>query len=523
MFAVEGKTIKEIDKMAMEEYGIPSLVLMENAALRVVEFMQKHINLTSQMVCIIAGKGNNGGDGIAVFRHLWNLGYQPYLIMANAPEKLSPDAMKQYKMVDMMQVDPSHLIFSDQKEDILDCMEEADVLLDALFGTGFNGRMPDELWEIYANYNDSSSTKIALDIPSGLDSNTGLGDTVMESEYTVTVGVPKIGLFLDERKRAGTVFLGSISLPDALLSRFDTRYRILTASEISGIIGKRKPQLHKGEAGKILLVGGKKGMTGAVYLSAEGAVRSGAGLVSCIVPEEVNEILEQKLTEAMTIPLKGTDGCLCEDLADMILKECSLRDVLIVGPGLGRHEASTGLVKRLISESIIPLVVDADALFHLASIWPEEVKRRSPMVITPHEGEAARLLGWSACEVKDNRIGAIEALQGRYGGVVLLKGSRTLIYDGEELAINSTGNPGMATGGSGDVLSGIIGALMGQGLDAFMAAKTGAYLHGLAGDLAAQEWGEESMKAGDITSYIAKAFMSVKKVCETHTFLTKIV
>jgi NAD(P)H-hydrate epimerase len=145
------------------------------------------------------------------------------------------------------------------------------------------------------------------------------------------------------------------------------------------------------------------------------------------------------------------------------------------------------------------------------------------MVITPHEGEAARLLNWSASEVKANRVGAIEALQGRYGGVVLLKGSRTLIYDGKQLAINSTGNPGMATGGSGDVLSGIIGALMGQGLDPFTAAKIGAYLHGLAGDLASQEWGEESMKAGDITSYIAKAFMSVKKVCEPHTFLTKIV
>ncbi len=523
MFAVEGKTIKQIDKMAMEEYGIPGLVLMENAALRVVEFMQKHINLTSQMVCIIAGKGNNGGDGIAVFRHLWNLGYQPYLILANATEKLSPDAMKQYRMVEMMEVDPSHLVFSDQEKEILDCMEEADVLLDALFGTGFSGSMREELWETYTNYNDSSATKIALDIPSGLDSNTGLGDTVMESEYTVTLGVPKIGLFLDERKRAGAVFLGSISLPETLLRRFDTGYSILTAKEVSNMIGKRKAQLHKGDAGKILLVGGKKGMTGAVYLSAEGAVRSGAGLVSCVVPEDVNAILEQKLTEAMTIPMSGTEGCLGVDLADEILKESALRDVLILGPGMGRHEASTGLVKRLISESTIPLVVDADALFHLANIWPEEIERRSPMVITPHEGEAARLLGWSVSEVKKNRVGAIEALQGRYGGVVLLKGSRTLIYDGKKLAINSSGNPGMATGGSGDVLCGLIGALMGQGLDPFSAAETGAYLHGLAGDLAAQEWGEESMKAGDITSYIAKALMSVKQVWESHAFLTKIV
>ena len=523
MFAVEGRTIKEIDRKAMEEFGLPGLVLMENAALRVVEFMQKHVTLSSQTVCIIAGKGNNGGDGIAVFRHLWNLGYRPYLILAYKLDKLSSDARKQYKMVEKMGVDSSHLILSDRTERILECMEEADILLDALFGTGFTGVMRDELWDIYGKYNEASATKIALDIPSGLDSNTGLGETVLESEYTVTLGALKIGLFLDEMKRAGEVYLGSISLPDALLKQYAGAYRIQTNKGISEMIGSRKAQIHKGDAGKILLVGGKKGMTGAVYLSAEGAVRSGAGLVSCVVPEQINEIMEQKLTEAMTIPMVCPDGCLGVDLADEILTESALRDVLILGPGMGRHESSIGLVERLVLESEVPLLVDADALYLLAYMDAGKIKRKAPLVITPHEGEAARLLGWNATEVKKNRVGAVKEMHRKYGGVVLLKGSRTLIYNGKELAINSTGNPGMATGGSGDVLCGMIGALMGQGLDPFSAAKAGAYLHGLAGDLAAQEWGEESMKAGDITSYIAKAFMSVRQVWETHAFLTKIV
>lgn len=523
MFAVEGRSIKEIDRKAIEEFGIPGLVLMENASLRVVDFMQKHVNLTSQTVCIIAGKGNNGGDGIAVFRHLWNLGYKPYLILAFDVNTLSADAQKQYQIILKMEVDSAHLIFADQEEKILECMEEADVLLDALFGTGFSGIMREDLWHIYVHYNDSSATKIALDIPSGLDSNTGLGDTVMESEYTLTLGAPKVGLFLDEKKRAGEVYLGNISLPEVLLHQFEGEYRIQTTKGISDMIGKRHAHIHKGDAGKILMVGGKKGMTGAVYLCAEGAVRSGAGLVSCVVPEQINEIMERKLTEAMTIPMLGKDGCLGEDLAEAILQECNLRDVLILGPGMGRHDSSIGLVHRLVMESTIPMLIDADALYLLAYMDSTKIDKNKQRVITPHEGEAARLLNWSAAEVKANRVGAVKELYGKYGGVVVLKGSRTLIYDGKELAINSTGNPGMATGGAGDVLSGMIGALMGQGLDPFSAAKAGAYLHGLAGDLAAREWGEESMKAGDITSYIAKAFMSVKQVWESHAFVTKIV
>ncbi len=523
MLAVEGRTIKEIDRLAMEEYGIPGIVLMEQAAMRVVEFMQKYIPMTSQSICVIVGKGNNGGDGMAVYRHLRNLGYHVQIIFVYPDHEYKGDALTQYHMIQRMGLLDECVIDCTRKKEVIECFEESDILVDALYGTGFAGRMPKDIWDLISAYNDSVATKIAIDIPSGLDANTGLGETVLSSDFTITLGAVKIGLFLDQEKRAGQIYLGDIGLPSRLLSRFSSRYEVLIREDVLGFVAKRKAYLHKGSCGKILVVGGKKGLTGAIYLAAEGAVRSGAGLVSCLVPEDINEILEQKLTEAMTIPVSTEMGYLTDRQAERLVKEAMERDVLVMGPGLGRDPGTLGLIEAVMNGLSLPSVMDADALFHLANIPTDRLRKKDNWVLTPHEGEAARLLGKEVGWIKEHRQETMVALYERYGGVILLKGSRTLIYDGKHLAINTTGNPGMATGGSGDVLSGMIGALLGQGLDGFSAAKVGAYLHGLAGDLAAGEWSEEAMKAGDITQTIAKAFLALKDTWKQHTYLNKMV
>lgn len=509
MQAIRGRESRKIDEKAMETYRIPGMVLMENAALRVFELLREQFDLPSRMVVVLAGKGNNGGDGIALFRHLVNLGVDAHLVMTHRRGVYKGDAKKQVRMLARLGAG-DRIVHAGDRRRVEELLARADVLVDAVFGTGFSGEMPPPTRDLALLYNRSPADKVAVDIPSGLDGDTGAGSGVFESDMTITFGLPKTGLFLDEKKRAGTVFVGDISLPRPLLAEFSSDCRVLVRPLVSGLVKERDQNLHKGRCGRVLVAGGSRGMTGAMYLAAEGAVRSGAGLVSAVIPSGINAIMEEKLTEAMTIPLEAPTGFLTGEDADRLREEARDRDVLALGPGMGRYEETTGLVGSLLSECPVPLLLDADALYHLSFLEARPVPAGRTVWLTPHTGEAARLLDCPAAEVEGDRETALQALCRRTGAIVILKGSRTLVGDGTRMAINTTGNPGMATGGAGDVLTGVLAALGAQGMDPFEAACAAVYLHGLAGDLAAQQLSEEAMKAGDITVQLGQAFQAIR-------------
>jgi NAD(P)H-hydrate epimerase len=264
-------------------------------------------------------------------------------------------------------------------------------------------------------------------------------------------------------------------------------------------------------------------MTGAVALAAAGAMKGGAGLVTAAIPASLQSIMAIKLTEAMTVPLLDIDGCISNEAVEVAIKEISLRDVAVVGPGMGRIEESTEFIRGFLTENTKPTIIDADGLYHLklSDIGKEDIK--APVILTPHPGEMAFLLDKSIKEVQEDRIAAAKELAEKYGCVAVLKGFRTVVTDGIKTYINPTGNEGMATGGTGDVLSGLIGALAGQeGQDMLMSACTGVYIHGLSGDLAAKDIGKEALLAGDLISYLSLAWLELRNHIETKGLLSRV-
>lgn len=523
MMLVKGKDIKDIDRRAMKDYGIPGMVLMENAALRLVEFLMQTQPLSTMKILFLAGKGNNGGDALAAFRHLVNLGYDARLVYAYDPDDLKGDAASQVKILKKMRLEEGKILRL-QDVDIQDVIGQADLLVDGLFGTGFHGTFPKKLDGLYESYQASAAYKLAIDLPSGLDADTGQANRVLEADASLTLGLAKLGLVMDQDKRGGELYLADISLPGHLLSSLDSPYLLADKETMAKLLVRRKASSHKGSMGKLTICGGSVGLSGAVSLAAEAAVRAGAGLVTALIPAAINDILEKKLTEAMTLPLGGAGAkSLGGPDLDAVLGALLGQGALVLGPGLGRQETAKDLVKGLVDQVSLPMVVDADALYHLAQLKDKTTyDQAGPRVMTPHEGEAARLLDLGVEDIRADRLGALKALHKTYGGVILLKGSRTMVYDGQRTLVNISGNPGMATGGAGDVLSGILGTYLAQGLDPFWAASLAAYIHGLSGDLAAQAWGENTMKAGDMACFLGKAEEEIKNLWPRQGHIKKI-
>lgn len=510
MRIVEGKEVRTIDLLAKERFRMPGMVLMENAALRVVDYLTGHLEACGRRTAILAGKGNNGGDALAVFRHMFNMGADVVLVLSCLEGEYLGDAKTQWQILEKMDIPRDLFVTYHEPERARRVIASADILVDGVFGTGFHGSMKDYPLQLMHWYNESSAVKVAVDIPSGLDSNTGGGDTVMEADVTVTFGVPKTGLYLDPLKRSGQIFVGDISIPRKIWEDFSQEFILTDRLLVRDLLGEKPADIHKGDQGKLLIAGGSPGLTGAVVLAAEAAVRAGAGLVTVFVPASLNDIMEKKLTEPMSYPAAHHGGFLTEESLPELLQEAAGRDAVVLGPGMGRTPESRGLVEKFLASYEGTTVLDADGLYHLADSQVP-VQPAGTLIITPHSGEAARLLGLSAGEIDRDRVWAVRELAGRYGAVAVLKGSRTLISDGTRVGINSTGNPGLATGGSGDVLAGILGALAARGIPAFGAAQAAVFLHGLAGDLAARELSTDFMKAGDLTGYLNGAYREVEE------------
>ncbi|KKM08641.1 carbohydrate kinase [Clostridiales bacterium PH28_bin88] len=504
MKLVTAEEMRELDQLASSQYGIPGIVLMENAGLRVLDAVLEILEgeVAGKRVLVFAGKGNNGGDGFVVARHLANKRAEVKVFLLGRPEDVRGDARVNLDILEQMGVKIYPLQAEKDLQRVDIALLHADVLVDAIYGTGFKGAAMGTIAQVIRQINSAHRPLVAVDLPSGLEANTGkVYGPCVQATRTVTFGLPKLGLYLEPGARyAGDVTVADISLPARLVSGRPLKRELLTPSWCSAQLPRREPSAHKGSFGRVLVVGGSEGMTGAVTLSAQAALRSGAGLVTAAVPRSLHPVLETKTTEVMTSPLPETDArSFSMEAVAPVLELARDATVVALGMGIGRHPATVEWVRRLLPQLKVPVVIDADGLNALAGATGLFPSLGVPVVITPHPGEMARLLDVAAARVQEDRLKGAEQAAKDWGVTVVLKGAKTVVASpGGETFLNPTGNPGMATGGSGDVLTGVIAGLMAQGLAAPVAAAVGVFVHGAAGDLAARSKGHRGLIAGDI-------------------------
>jgi NAD(P)H-hydrate epimerase len=507
--------MRELDRRATEEFGIPSLLLMENAGLQAVLEMDRSFpRLSTSRVAIACGKGNNGGDGLVVARHLFDRGTAVEVFLLARKSEVKGDARTNLEIVKHLKIPIHEVTTSHDLQAIREAVGNADLIVDALLGTGTTGAAKGLLAEAIDLLNQAGRPIVALDIPSGLSSDEGgIPGPSVNATLTITFGLPKRGLVLfPAASRAGRVAIVDIGLPRQLLSDASLEVSLLEPKGAAGALPPREPDAHKGTYGHVLVLAGSPGKTGAAAMCALSALRIGAGLVTLGLPESLNDMMEAKLTEVMTEPLPETrERTVALAAWGKILTLMEGKRALAIGPGLSTHPETSELVRELVSTVRVPMVVDADGINALAPKLETLAKAAAPLILTPHPGELARLLSISREEVTQNRIPIAQKVATSFKVHLVLKGGRTLVVDPEgRVAINMTGNPGMATGGTGDVLTGLIAGLLAQGVNPGLAARAGVYLHGLAGDLAAEAVGQEAMLASDLMAQVPDAIRRLK-------------
>lgn len=515
MELVTAAEMRELDRAAIEGRNIPSLRLMEQAGQAVAREMERRFGpLRGRTVTIVAGKGQNGGDGFVVARLLRKKNCKARVALLASPFSLKGDAAVNLRRFQKAG-GRCHAV---DKESALDSvlaplLQTSEMLVDAIFGTGLNAPVTGLPASAITLMNASGRPIVAIDLPSGLDGDRGsvLG-TAVTAALTVTLARPKRGLYLGTGpNHAGLIRVADIGIPADLIAAAKIPVTLLEAADIRPLIPKRPRTAHKGTFGHAGIIAGAAGKTGAAAMAAMAALRIGTGLVTVAAPRSVSDALEAKLLEAMTCPVPETEArTLSKQALEPLLAFAADKTALAIGPGIGTHPETQALVHNLLVAAKRPMVLDADGINAVAGHADMLGRASGPLILTPHPGEMARLLGTTSAEVQRDRLGAASRLACARNVCVVLKGAGTVVAgpDGR-LAVNSTGNPGMATAGTGDVLTGIITGLLAQGLPAWEAACAGVYLHGLAGDLAASEQGEAGLIAGDVIRAVPRAIQHV--------------
>jgi NAD(P)H-hydrate epimerase len=526
MKVADSKQMREIDRQSIEECFIPSLVLMENAALRVTELLEKKFApLASKQIAVVCGKGNNGGDGLAVARHLKNrFAARVTVWLLATEEELKNEALAQAKMAKASGLNLK-VITALPKSDFdwpeFD-LSGADLIIDAIFGTGMKGAVSGVPAKIIQKINSSGKPVVSIDIPSGLETDTGQAEgAVVQAHFTVSFVLPKYGLLVyPGAKYAGELTVAELGTPPSLIEKSDIQIFSTEQPEIAAWLPRRIEgrDVNKGTFGHVMVFAGSRGFAGAPTLVAESAARTGAGLVTVAVPDDLLKAVMSRVSPVvMTSGLaQAPGGTFSKAALEPALAFLEAKTVAAIGPGLGSGDEVAAFAREFISRCPVPLVIDADAL-NLLSQEPDHglslvKKRTAATILTPHPGEMSRLLGLTTKSVQNDRKNAALKIAQSYNCVVLLKGSRTLIATPEgQIYINTTGNAGMATGGMGDVLSGVIAGLLAQKLSPEKAAIAGAYIHGRAGELAAtQQGGTTGVIATDLISMLPKAISQLQ-------------
>lgn len=510
MKLVSAAQMQALDRRTINEAGVSGLTLMERAGAGVVAHLKEQFGpLARKPVAIICGKGNNGGDGLVVARLLLRTRARVQVLLLSPPQSLSVDAAVMHRRlkkaahaIDLRIVTSRHQIESR--------LAESEVIVDALLGTGLSAPVSGLYREAIEAINTSGKSIVAVDIPSGIHADTGavMGAAVRVS-LTVTFGLPKIGLFVGTGiDHAGTIRLVDIGIPPSFIDSIESRTGLLTHEEACALVPARRPSSHKGTFGHAGIIAGSVGKTGAAAMTAMAALKVGTGLVTVAIPASVNDTLEAKLLEAMTVPMPETKArTFARSALDRLTSFSSARTAIALGPGLSTHPETVELVHELVKKIDKPCVLDADALNALSGKAALLTECKVPPVLTPHPGEMARLEpGATPQSINADRIDVARRFARERGVIVVLKGARTVIARPDGMvAICPTGNPGMATAGTGDALTGMIVGFLAQGLSQWDAACAATYYHGLAGDLAAASVGQAGMTAGDLIHHIPLA------------------
>jgi NAD(P)H-hydrate epimerase len=503
--------MRRVDARAIAERGIAGGTLMERAgrgaaAALLAALPERGLRPRGLRVSIVCGKGGNGGDGFVVARHLERAGARPDVYLAAPPEDLAGDTAAKYREMRRAGIGCRVVEHPDA---IARALARSDVVVDALLGTGARGAPSTLVAGLIEAINSSGRPVVALDVPSGLPADgEGPAGPVVRAWLTTTFAGLKVGLVSGAGvELAGRVVVIEIGVPADELGR-DVATFLVERADIAPLFPPRRRDAHKGSYGHLLVVAGSVGKTGAAALCARGAMRAGAGLVTVATAASAQPVVAALILEAMSEPLPETDArSVALKARDAIVELAGSRDAVAIGPGLGLDEQTRRLARTLVREVPRPMVVDADALTALVDHLDDLRGAAAPRCLTPHPGEMARLRGVPVAEVQRDRVGVARAFAVEHGAHVCLKGSRTVIAspDGRVL-VNPTGNPGMASGGTGDVLTGILGAFLARGLPAAQATAAAVYLHGLAGDLAAGRVGEEALIASDVVEALGEAF-----------------
>lgn len=515
MKVVTAKEMRELDRRATAEYGVPSLLLMENAGAAVaVEVERRFGPVRGKRIVVCCGKGNNGGDGFVAARHLHNRGAAVRVLLCAKRAEIAGDPRINLQILEKTGLPILPVETGEEVAGAREAIAASDILLDALLGTGLTGAAKGQAASLIAAVNEAGRPVVALDLPSGLGSDDGLlRGPYVRATCTVTFALPKRSLLLyPAAAAAGEVVVADIGMPAPLLRDPAILVEVLEPADVAAALPPRDPDAHKGRYGHVLVVAGSVGKSGAAALCSLAALRVGAGLVTLALPESLNDAMEAKLTEVMTVPLPETEErTLSRAALDRLLPLLEGKAAVALGPGLSTHPSTVALVWDLVAAARLPLVVDADGINALGSRLEALGKVTAPLVLTPHPGELSRLLTVGTQEVQDQRIPIAQKVAQTYNLTLVLKGARTIVASPKgQVAINPTGNPGMATAGSGDVLTGILAGLIAQGGDLELKTRAGVYLHGLAGDLAAEALTAEAMLAGDLLERLPEAIRWVK-------------
>jgi hydroxyethylthiazole kinase-like uncharacterized protein yjeF len=519
MKVLNSAQMREIDRKTIEEVGIPGPVLMENAGLRIfLEIETRFPALAKEKIVVVAGKGNNGGDGLVVARHLLNHGARPVVLLLAAREEVKGDAALNLRIAQAIGVDVREIKSVEDWEKQKAAICGATIVLDAIFGTGLLKAAEGVYARAIEDINACAAYRVAVDIPSGLSSDGfELIGPAVKADLTVTLAALKIAHVLPPAEDyVGELVVADISIPGRLFDNPDLKLGIPEKAALLPVFAKRKNDTHKGTYGHVLVIAGSLGKTGAAVMAARAALKTGAGLVTVATAASCLPVIARSTVEFMTEPLQETaERTIAAEAADRAFSLSQGKDAVLIGPGISTHPSTAGFLSSLLPRLKGPVVIDADGL-NLIGLNPEMLARvPRPAILTPHPGEFARLTGFSIADILKRRLELAPAFAEKHRVYLVLKGYRTLVASPDgRVFINPTGNPGMATGGSGDVLSGILASLLAQHKDPLLSAVAGVYLHGLCGDLGAEKLSEKALTAGDLIRFLPRALKCLEDEAE---------
>lgn len=505
MKIVSNKEMRDIESIAINTVGIPSICLMENAGRIVAEHSKEYLLKNKKNnVIILCGKGNNGGDGYVAARYLFNSGFDVKVFITTSSAAILGDAKKNLDIIINMGIFVAEILQKEQLKFFEKNIKECDIVIDALYGTGLDREITGISKELIEIVNRSGKYIISIDIPSGINGDNGrVEGCAVKANETITMQFMKKGIAVYPGvEHSGNVVVADIGIPKNLIDSFKCKYHLISQTDV--ILPKRSRNTHKGDYGKLLIIAGSKNMTGAAALCAMSAIKTGCGIVKLAVPKTIQPILQESLKEIITYGVDDKNGAFYKGSVEEVLNIAKSVDAVAIGPGLSNSEDIKTFIKEIILRIDKPIVLDADALNALSNMV--DIIYGKDIILTPHMGEMSRLLGISIDDINKNIYDTVEKFVDKYKVTLVLKGSRTVIGNSTEgIYINCTGNPGMATAGSGDVLTGMISSFLVQGLSSIKAAVYGVFYHGRAGDLAAEHYGEYSVTATNIIEHIPYA------------------